>query len=37
MVENIKFDLQVITADYTTWTPVIGTINVIGDISGSTL
>jgi len=36
-VANIKFDLQVITADDVTWTPIIGTINVIGDISGSTL
>lgn len=36
-VASIKFDLQVITSEDVTWTPVIGTINVVGDISGSTL
>jgi len=28
------FDLQVTIDDGTVWTPVIGTINVLGDISG---
>lgn len=36
-VANIKFDLQAINADDVTWTPIMGNINVIGDISGSTL
>lgn len=33
-VAELTFDLQVIIGD-TTWTPVIGNISVIGDISGS--
>lgn len=37
LATKLNFDLQVITADDITWTPVAGTINVIGDISGSTL
>lgn len=33
-VAELNFDLQVITDDDVTWTPVIGTISVIGDITG---
>jgi hypothetical protein len=36
-VAELKFDLQVITEDDVTWTPVIGTISVIGDITGGNL
>jgi hypothetical protein len=35
IVAELIFDLQVIIDNDTTWTPVIGTISVIGDISGS--
>jgi len=33
-VAELKFDLEVITEDDITWTPVIGTISVVGDITG---
>ena len=33
-VGELKFDLEVITEDDITWTPVLGTISVIGDITG---
>lgn len=33
-VAELLFDVQVITADGT-WTPIVGTINVIGDVTGS--
>jgi hypothetical protein len=36
-IAELKFDLEVITEDDITWTPVIGTISVIGDISGGNL
>lgn len=35
VVTELTFDLQVIIDNETTWTPVIGTITVIGDITGS--
>jgi hypothetical protein len=35
IVTELTFDVQVIINDETVWTPVIGTISVIGDISGS--
>lgn len=33
-VAELAFDLQVTTNDNIVWTPVIGTINVIGDVTG---
>ena len=36
-VAELKFDLEVVTEDDITWTPVIGTITVIGDITGGNL
>jgi hypothetical protein len=35
VVTELTFDLQVTIDNETTWTPVIGTISVLGDISGS--
>ena len=35
-VADLRFDLQVITDDGSVWTPVLGTISVIGDITGGT-
>lgn len=35
VVTELMFDLQVTIDDGTVWTPVIGTINVLGDISGA--
>lgn len=32
---SLAFDVQVITADETVWTPIIGTIFVIGDVTGA--
>jgi len=32
-VAKLAFDLEVVLADGDVWTPVIGTINVIGDVS----
>lgn len=32
---DLGFDLQVTTTDGTVWTPIIGSISVIADISGS--
>jgi len=37
VVTELTFDLQVTIAGETVWTPVIGTINVLGDISGGNL
>ena len=34
VVTELMFDLQVTIDDGTVWTPVIGTINVLGDLSG---
>jgi hypothetical protein len=34
-VAELKFDLEVVTEDDITWTPVLGTISVIGDITGA--
>lgn len=36
-IAELKFDLEVITDDDITWTPVIGTISVIGDVTGGNL
>lgn len=36
-VAELKFDLQVTTTDDFVWTPVIGTVSVIGDVTGGTL
>ncbi len=35
VVTELTFDLQVTIDDETVWTPLIGTISVIGDITGS--
>jgi hypothetical protein len=37
VVTELTFDLQVTIAGETVWTPVIGTINVLGDVSGGNL
>lgn len=37
VVAELAFDLQVTLDDQTIWTPVIGTIKVLGDITGGTL
>lgn len=31
---ELSFDVQVTTPDETVWTPIIGTISVIGDVTG---
>lgn len=36
-VAELKFDLEVLTEDDITWTPIIGTISVMGDITGGNL
>lgn len=36
-VAELSFDLQVILADGSTWTPVLGTITVRGDVTGGSL
>ncbi len=36
-VAELAFDLQVTIDGETVWTPVIGTISVLGDVSGGTL
>lgn len=36
-VAELNFDLQVTTPDDTVWTPVIGTIHVLGDVTGGVL
>ena len=36
-VSELAFDLQVTINNTTVWTPVIGTISVIGDITGANL
>jgi hypothetical protein len=35
VVTELTFDLQVTIGEETVWTPLIGTISVIGDITGS--
>lgn len=37
IVGELSFDLQVTLADNTNWTPVIGVIRVIGDVSSGSL
>lgn len=37
VVAELTFDLEVVTGDGTTWTPVIGTITVLGDVTGGRL
>lgn len=37
IVSELSFDLQVTLADETVWTPVIGVIRVLGDVSGGSL
>jgi hypothetical protein len=37
IVAELSFDLQVTKADLTTWTPIIGTICVLSDITGGSL
>lgn len=34
LVAELAFDLEVTQADGTVWTPVVGTISVIGDVTG---
>jgi len=34
---ELTFDVQAVIDSSTTWTPVIGTIKVLSDVSGSTL
>ena len=35
--QELNFDVQVTFADFTVWTPVIGTISVIADVTGANL
>jgi hypothetical protein len=37
VVAELGFDLEVVTDEDITWTPVIGTITVLGDVSGGSL
>ncbi len=37
VVAELAFDLQVTKDDETIWTPVIGTIKVLGDVTGGSL
>lgn len=37
VVAELAFDLQVIIDNDTVWTPVIGTISVLGDVTGGSL
>jgi hypothetical protein len=37
VVAELAFDLQVTIDDDTIWTPVIGTISVLGDVTGGSL
>lgn len=37
IVSELTFDLQVTLGDDTVWTPVIGSIRVLGDVSGGSL
>ena len=37
VVAELAFDLQVIIDNETVWTPVIGTIKVLGDVTGGSL
>jgi hypothetical protein len=36
-VAELAFDLQVIVDGETVWTPIVGTISVIGDVTGGSL
>lgn len=36
-VAELSFDLQVIIDPFTIWTPIVGTITVIGDVTGGRL
>jgi hypothetical protein len=36
-VAELTFDLQVIIDPFTIWTPIVGTITVIGDVTGGRL
>jgi hypothetical protein len=36
-VAELTFDLQIIIDRFTVWTPVVGTITVIGDVTGGRL
>lgn len=36
-VANLKFDLQIINDLGETWTPIVGTICVVGDITGASI
>jgi hypothetical protein len=36
-VAELTFDLQVVVDRFTIWTPVVGTITVIGDVTGGRL
>ncbi len=37
VVNELKFDLQVVLPDDTTWTPIIGVVRVLGDVTGGSL
>lgn len=37
MVAELTFDVQIIRADGVVWTPIVGTIRVVGDVTGATL
>jgi hypothetical protein len=36
-VAELSFDLQVVIDRFTVWTPIVGTITVIGDVTGGRL
>jgi hypothetical protein len=36
-VGELRFDLEILIDNDKTWTPVIGTISVVGDVTGGTL
>lgn len=36
-VANLRFDLQIINDQGETWTPIVGTISVAGDVTGASL
>lgn len=37
VLNELKFDLQVVLPDDTTWTPIIGVVKVLGDVTGGSL
>lgn len=37
VVNELRFDLQVVLPDDTTWTPIIGVVKVLGDVTGGSL